>query len=57
MNNRVSKKLARAVNASSSPVTRRVYRRLKKAYGKIPWNQKHDFLENELQEIKSLMGG
>jgi hypothetical protein len=29
-----------------NPILRRAYRRMKKTYNKIPWNQRRKFLDN-----------
>lgn len=31
---------------NNTPILRRVYRRLKKTYNKIPWNERRNFLDN-----------
>ena len=45
MNNRTAKKLRKAIGDISDPITRRVYRRVKKQYNKIPQDSRAIFIE------------
>jgi len=45
MRNTVAKKLRNIVGDISIPITRRVYRRIKKQYNKIPHNSRAIFIE------------
>jgi hypothetical protein len=44
MNQKKAKKIRKLVNPQS-PISRRVYQRLKKAYSSIPSNKKQEFLD------------
>jgi hypothetical protein len=45
MNNKTAKKLRKAVGDISNPITRRVYRRIKKQYNKVPADSRAIFIE------------
>lgn len=45
MRNTVAKKLRKITNASANPVNKRVYRRLKKQYNKVPKHARRDFIK------------
>jgi hypothetical protein len=45
MNNRTAKKLRKAIGDITNPITRRVYRRVKKQYNKIPQDSRGIFIE------------
>ena len=45
MNNRTAKKLRKAIGDISNPITRRVYRRAKRQYNKIPQDSRAIFIE------------
>jgi hypothetical protein len=45
MNNKQAKKLRKIVGSLENPISRRVYRRLKKQFVKVPQDSKSLFLE------------
>jgi hypothetical protein len=34
-----------------NPILRRAYRRMKKTYNKIPWNERRNFLDNLSKDV------
>jgi hypothetical protein len=45
MNNRTAKKIRKAIGDITNPITRRVYRIIKKQYNKIPKDSRNVFIE------------
>jgi hypothetical protein len=45
MRNKIAKKLRKVVGDITNPITRRVYRRVKKQYNKVPLDSRAIFIE------------
>lgn len=45
MRKTVAKKLRKITNANANPINKRVYKRLKKQYNKVPHHARRDFID------------
>lgn len=52
MNAKKAKEIKKIVGYDrDAPILKRVYRRLKKTYNKLPWNERRKFLDNLSNDV------